>query len=192
MAPILDSMKRSRQIKATDAILKRFAAALEYPHLMQNAFERKEYEEVVRLNVRIKAMPNSVNQNIRNNIKDKANKIISQVKKTLITDALRQSAFSSVEEIYRLFKNLGDVDTASDYSIILEKCFDQQIKLFLQQYHDCGKAMDEELVKVVVALIPHETCSNLMLDKKYRGRFIETFASSKQEHWKFVERRIFN
>lgn len=145
LAPILNSMKRSRQIKATDSILKRFASALDFPHLMQLALDKKDFEEVTRLNGRIKEMPNSVNLNIRNNIKSKANQILTQMRKILTNDALRQYPFSSLEEVLRLFKNLADIDSPSDYQIVLENCYERQHSLFLQRYAEITKSCDEDL-----------------------------------------------
>jgi hypothetical protein len=146
LAPILNSMKRSRQIKATESILKRFANALDFPHLMQVALEKKDYEEVIRLNARIKAMPTSVNTNIRNNIKTKATQIVAQMRKALTADALRNYPFFSVEEVLGLFKNLVEIDSTSDYQTVLEKCFERQHDLFIARCASVGQACDEELV----------------------------------------------
>lgn len=148
LAPILTRMKRSRQIKATDSILKRFASALNFPHLMQVAFDKKDYEEVIRLNSRIKEMPNTVSLNIRTNILSKAGNIVTQMRKALTSDALRCYPFFSVEEVLRLFKNLAEIDAVSDYQIVLETCYERQHALFLKRYNDIAKVCDENLKRL--------------------------------------------
>ena len=143
-------MKRIRDIKGASALLKRDSAMLQNPHLMRIEYDRGEYEEVVRLYSRIKSTSTAANISIITKVRGKANEIIQEMCKRLTGILLGPQPLYKIYEIQRYSRILGDIEAPVDHIKILEKCFDSQLKLFLQYFHNIERLCQQSLEKIII------------------------------------------
>ena len=143
LAPILCRMKRSRQLKNADQILRRLASFMEYPHAMKQLLQKGEYESVLNIYHRVESLPATSNLRILKRITTKSSVIMEEMKQKLIASLMHTSPVLPV--VVRHMKLLNELECEEECRSILRKCFDKQVQLFEDEVKSIVSHLNETL-----------------------------------------------
>ena len=132
LAPILDRMKKNKQIKSADQVLRRLATTLEYPNKMKQSLADCDYEEVVSIYQRVLSIPAGTSlQRILKKVRETADDLAHQVKKTCIDRMLREEP--NFDTLLRFAKILESMEGKKSYIACLHQCFSKQLQYFSKE-----------------------------------------------------------
>ena len=80
LAPILDRLKKTREIKNAENVVKRLAAGLEHPHKLRLALTAEDYHTCVLIYARVLAMPVTQDMQILKRVKNDCLKQMIELK----------------------------------------------------------------------------------------------------------------
>ena len=162
LAPILSRMKRSRQLKNADQILRRLASFMEYPHAMKQLMAKGDYESVLNIYHRVESLPATSNLRILKRITTKATSIMEEMTQKLISSLMQAHPVLSI--VVRHMKLLNELESEEACRGILQKCFDKQV----QHFDDLVRGINSQLNdSLTVAFMKGE---ELNLNNKENGR----------------------
>jgi hypothetical protein len=132
LAPILDRMKKAKQIKSADQVLRRLATTLEYPNKMKQSLADGDYEEVISIYQRVSSIPAGTSlQRILKKVRETADDIANQVKKMCIERMLREEP--NFDTLLRFTKILESMEGKKSYLAYLHQCFAKQLQYFSKE-----------------------------------------------------------
>lgn len=139
LAPILERMKKTREVKSAEKVLKGMSTLLDYPRSMKSAFERGELKDVVALYQRVIGIPETTGLKITTKIKRAAEAVIFELKKTSLTVALSPNTNPAI--ILRHAQIILDLEGGTSYLKILRLSFLRQAAEFLKAFKDIRERM---------------------------------------------------
>jgi len=134
LAPILERMKHSREIKSAEKVLKGMSSLLDHPHCMKIALERNELKEVVSIYQRVKAIPSTASLKIVPKIKSAAESVLMELKKHCFGILLSPNPNFPV--LMRYAQLLSELDGTSTYLEALRQTFLRQLICFVECLRD--------------------------------------------------------
>lgn len=121
LAPILERMKQSREIRSAEKVLKSMAALLEYPHSMRLALDKGDLQEVVALYQRVQAIPSTTSLKIVQKIRSAAEEVVLDLRRQCFASLLCFSGNFSA--IMRNAQLLLALEGSAFYLELLRQCF---------------------------------------------------------------------
>lgn len=125
LAPILERMKHGREIRSAEKVLRGMSATLEYPFMMKRALERGDLKEVVGLYQRVLSVPGNSSLKIVPKIKKAAEGVVSELKKTCLTQILNPSL--NYVDINKHAQLLLELEGPVYYAQVLRQAFVRQL-----------------------------------------------------------------
>ena len=139
LAPILERMKKMREVRSAEKVLKGMSTLLDYPRSMKTAYERGELKDVVALYQRVQSIPETSGLKITTKIKRAAEAVVLELKKTSLTQAL--SPTTNVNVILRHAQILLALEGGTSYLKILRLAFLRQAAEFLRAFREIRERM---------------------------------------------------
>jgi hypothetical protein len=139
LAPILERMKKMREVRSAEKVLKGMSTLLDYPRSMKTAFERGELKDVIQLYQRVQSIPDTSGLKITTKIKRAAESVVFELKKTSLLQALSPS--TNVNNILRHAQILLELEGGTSYLKILRLSFLRQASEFLKSLRDIREKM---------------------------------------------------
>lgn len=123
LAPILERMKQSREIRSAEKVLRGMSTLLEYPHGMRRALEKGDLSEVVALYQRVQSIPSTSALKIVEKIKMAANEVIIDLQKQCYFNLLSlpsgSTSLSSSWPSTAMLNGSSTFSTISKYATIM-------------------------------------------------------------------------
>lgn len=143
LAPILSRMKRSRQLKNADQILRRLASLMEYPHAMKQLMGKGDFESVLVIYQRVESLPASSNLHILKRITSKSAAIMEEMKQKLNSSLLQSQPVLPI--VVRQMKLLNELESEEACRSILQKCFEKQVQCLEDHVKGITSKLNESL-----------------------------------------------
>lgn len=134
LAPILDRMRKSRKIRSADKVLSRLSSTLEYPHRMQRALDKEDYNEVINIYQRIQAIPTTSSLRVLQRVRESAENIIKNAKNKCLS-VLLSSNYVDINILMHHAKILKDLEGEESYRENLKQCFGKQCSVLMMAIH---------------------------------------------------------
>lgn len=180
LAPILERMKHSREIKSAEKVLKGMSSLLDHPHGMKKAMERNELKEVVSIYQRVKNIPSTASLRIVPKIKVAADTVLLDLKKQCFSMLL--SPNKNFPELLRYSQLIMELEGSNAYLDILRQTFLRQLIYFVEcllevyqkfcvdsiDAYDKGQELNIVLMNSHIASIENDSFVSIV--KKFAGQ----------------------
>lgn len=145
LAPILERMRMSREIRSAEKVLRGMASLLEYPHQMKKSLERGELRETIAIYKRIQLIPTTSSLKIVPKIKTAAESVINDLRKLCYNVILTPNPQYSV--VLQHAALLQDLDGPIVYLDILRLSFLRQLSCLLELLKLCKDRFCQESIE---------------------------------------------
>jgi hypothetical protein len=135
LAPILERMKKGRDIRSAEKVLRSMSALLEYPHSMRLALDKGNLKDVVALYQRVQAIPSTSALKIVQKIKAAADSVIADLKKLCFSAVLAQNA--SYSDIMKHAQLILRLDGGAAYANLLRQALTRHLLVFWEAVRTC-------------------------------------------------------
>jgi hypothetical protein len=128
LAPILERMKHSREIKIAEKVLRGMSTLLEYPHQMKKFIEKNEFSDAITIYKRILLIPNNSSLKIIPKIKLAADSVINELRRHCYQITLTPNL--NYQMILKHANYIQELDGTQAYLDLLRLSFLRQLFYF--------------------------------------------------------------
>jgi len=130
LGPILEKMKLSRKIKAFDSNLRKLATSIEYPLLIQEAFESEDYEKVIDLFEKVQELPTKSTSRLVHVVREQMCEFLEYIRASLLNMRFTLDKSDPIKPLRLATFALALDDVAKSNKETVKKIFTKQLEAF--------------------------------------------------------------